>query len=94
MAIEMIESEPPYLNEEPLKAFFLTTANGTPTSKHPDRLSRGVKVFLSHCQTVAVENRATAEEILRCGILRCGGCELRALTDLLRFDRGGQGQRP
>ena len=91
MAIEMIESEPPYLNEEPLKALFLITTNGTPTLKHPDRLSRDLKVFLSQCLTVTVENRATADEILRCDFLRKGGCELRALTDLLRFNRGGGG---
>ncbi|KAL8874922.1 MAG: hypothetical protein Q9198_006652 [Flavoplaca austrocitrina] len=63
MAIEMTESEPSYLNEEPLKALFLITANGTPTLKHPDRLTRELKVFLSQCLTVAVENRATAEEV-------------------------------
>ncbi|KAL9627655.1 MAG: hypothetical protein Q9204_006419 [Flavoplaca sp. TL-2023a] len=91
MAIEMIESEPPYLNEEPLKALFLITTNGTPTLKHPDRLSRELKVFLSQCLTVTVENRATADEILKCDFLRKGGCELRALTDLLRFNRGGGG---
>ncbi|KAL8725093.1 MAG: hypothetical protein Q9166_007567 [cf. Caloplaca sp. 2 TL-2023] len=91
MAIEMIESEPPYLNEEPLKALFLITTNGTPTLKHPDRLSRELKVFLSLCLTVAVEKRATAEEILQCEFLKKGGCELRALTDLLKFNRGGGG---
>ncbi|KAL8957497.1 MAG: hypothetical protein Q9193_005248 [Seirophora villosa] len=91
MAIEMIESEPPYLNEEPLKALFLITTNGTPTLKNPDRLSRELKVFLSQCLTVTVENRATAEEILRCDFLRKMGCELRTLTDLLRFNRGAGG---
>ena len=40
MAIEMIESEPLYLSEEPLKTLFLITANGMPTLKHSDRLSR------------------------------------------------------
>ncbi|KAI4253048.1 MAG: hypothetical protein LQ352_003940 [Teloschistes flavicans] len=89
MAIEMIESEPPYLNEEPLKALFLITTNGTPTLKNPDRLSRELKVFLSQCLTVTVENRATAEEILRCEFLKRGGCTLQSLMDLLRFNRGG-----
>ncbi|KAL8706365.1 MAG: hypothetical protein Q9201_000573 [Fulgogasparrea decipioides] len=91
MAIEMIESEPPYLNEEPLKALFLITTNGTPTLKNPDRLSRELKVFLSQCLTVTVENRATAEEILRCDFLKKMGCSLQSLTDLLRFNRGGGG---
>ncbi|KAL8713715.1 MAG: hypothetical protein Q9220_002241 [cf. Caloplaca sp. 1 TL-2023] len=89
MAIEMIESEPPYLNEEPLKALFLITTNGTPTLKHPERLSRELKVFLSQCLTVTVDNRATADEILRCEFLRRGGSGVGGLVDLLRFNRGG-----
>ncbi|KAL8926685.1 MAG: hypothetical protein Q9208_002759 [Pyrenodesmia sp. 3 TL-2023] len=91
MAIEMIESEPPYLNEEPLKALFLITTNGTPTLKNPDRLSRELKVFLSQCLTVTVENRATADEILKCDFLKKMGCSLPSLTDLLRFNRAGGG---
>ncbi|KAI4141295.1 MAG: hypothetical protein L6R39_005416 [Caloplaca ligustica] len=91
MAIEMIESEPPYLNEEPLKALFLITTNGTPTLKNPDKLSRELKVFLSQCLTVTVENRATADEILRCEFLRKMGCGLGSLVDLLKFNRGGGG---
>ncbi len=88
MAIEMIESEPPYLNEEPLKALFLIATNGTPTLKNPDKLSRELKVFLSQCLTVAVENRATAQEILASDFLKKGGCPLASLCELLRFRQG------
>ena len=84
MAIEMIESEPPYLNEEPLKALFLIATNGTPTLKNPDKLSRELKVFLSQCLTVDVKNRATAQEILAGDFLK-RGCSLASLVDMLKF---------
>ena len=89
MAIEMIESEPPYLNEEPLKALFLIATNGTPTLKNPDKLSKELKVFLSQCLTVAVDNRATAQEILASDFLRKGGCSVNSLIDLLKFRKAG-----
>ncbi len=90
MAIEMIESEPPYLNEEPLKALFLIATNGTPTLKNPDKLSRELKVFLSQCLTVDVSMRATAKDILEGDFLRKGGCSLASLVDMLKFRKAGQ----
>ncbi len=64
MAIEMIEQEPPYLDEEPLKALYLIATNGTPTLKKPEALSRELKAFLSVCLCVDVKSRATAGELL------------------------------
>ncbi|KAG6806734.1 hypothetical protein H0H93_002525, partial [Arthromyces matolae] len=64
MAIEMIENEPPYLDEEPLKALYLIATNGTPTLKKPELLSRELKGFLAVCLCVDVSSRATANELL------------------------------
>ncbi|GAA5795743.1 hypothetical protein HPULCUR_001105 [Helicostylum pulchrum] len=64
MAIEMIENEPPYLDEEPLKALYLIATNGTPSLKNPDKLSRELKSYLAVCLCVDVKSRATASELL------------------------------
>src|SRR6266699_3147193 len=72
MAIEMIEQEPPYLDEEPLKALYLIATNGTPTLKKPEALSRELKSFLSVCLCVDVASRATANELLEVRFLCFG----------------------
>ncbi|KAH8993194.1 Pkinase-domain-containing protein [Lactarius akahatsu] len=84
MAIEMIEQEPPYLDEEPLKALYLIATNGTPTLKKPEALSRELKAFLSVCLCVDVKSRATAGELLEHEFLK-KTCALSGLAPLLRF---------
>ena len=69
MAIEMIENEPPYLDEEPLKALYLIATNGTPTLKNPEQLSQDLKHFLSVCLCVDVAFRATSTELLKVGFI-------------------------
>ncbi|KAJ5466720.1 Serine/threonine-protein kinase CLA4 [Penicillium diatomitis] len=86
MAIEMIESEPPYLNEEPLKALYLIATNGTPRLKKPEKLSRELKSFLSVCLCVDVRSRATADELLAHEFLSTG-CSLASLAELLRWKK-------
>ncbi|CRG88568.1 protein-serine/threonine kinase [Talaromyces islandicus] len=88
MAIEMIESEPPYLNEEPLKALYLIATNGTPRLKKPEKLSKELKSFLSVCLCVDVRSRATAEELLAHEFLKMG-CSRASLAELLRWKKNG-----
>ncbi|KAF8183881.1 kinase-like domain-containing protein [Mycena galopus ATCC 62051] len=81
---KMIENEPPYLDEEPLKALYLIATNGTPTLKKPETLSRELKGFLAVCLCVDVGSRATANELLDHDFLK-KACALAGLTPLLRF---------
>lgn len=89
MAIEMIENEPPYLDEEPLKALYLIATNGTPTLKKPNLLSVELKGFLAVCLCADVKSRATADELIQHKFLQ-KACPLSSLSPLLRFrNRGG-----
>ncbi|KAI9159392.1 Protein kinase [Blastocladiella emersonii ATCC 22665] len=83
MTIEMIEGEPPYLDEEPLKALYLIATNGTPTLKRPDRLSTVLKDFLARGLTVDVDARASSAELLDHPFLRLS-CPVADLIPLVQ----------
>jgi protein-serine/threonine kinase len=83
MAIEMVEGQPPYLDEEPLKALYLIATHGTPALKHPERLSSAFKDFLAICLSVEVKVRADAKEALQHPFLATSAA-LSELTPLVK----------
>ncbi|KAJ7281514.1 STE/STE20/PAKA protein kinase [Mycena rebaudengoi] len=64
MAIEMIEGEPPYLNQNPLKALYLIATNGTPTIANPESLSAVFSDYLAKTLEVDAEKRPNATQLL------------------------------
>lgn len=61
----MVEGEPPYLNQNPLKALYLIATNGTPQIANPASLSEVFRDYLKKTLEVDAEKRPSAAELLR-----------------------------
>ncbi|KAJ2875508.1 hypothetical protein GGH93_001527 [Coemansia aciculifera] len=86
MAIEMVEGEPPYLNENPLRALYLIATTGTPKIQNPETLSPIFRDFLGQALEVKAEKRPDATELLRHPFLQKAE-PLRSLAPLIRAAR-------
>lgn len=86
MAIEMIEGEPPYLNQNPLKALYLIATNGTPTIANPENLSTVFRDYLAKTLEVDAEKRPNATELLQHPFFKLSE-PLRTLAPLIKAAR-------
>lgn len=88
MAIEMLEGEPPYLNENPLRALYLIATNGTPNIKDWDKLSGVFRHYLQACLTVEAEKRPTADQLSRHEFFKYSA-KLSSLSGMIKSAREG-----
>lgn len=86
MAIEMIEGEPPYLNQNPLKALYLIATNGTPTIANPENLSPTFRDYLAKTLEVDAEKRPDATQLLQHAFFAIAE-PLRTLAPLIKAAR-------
>ncbi|OCF56442.1 STE/STE20/PAKA protein kinase [Kwoniella mangroviensis CBS 10435] len=88
LAIEMLEGEPPYLNENPVRALYLIATNGTPKVKDWDRLSSNFRDYLKCTLTVDAEIRPDADQLLKHEFFKhCA--PLTSLSSMIRAARKG-----
>jgi len=73
MVIEMVEGEPPYLNENPLRALYLIATNGPPSVRHIEQQTAEFKEFLESCLKIEPEERPTSDEALEYTFIRNSG---------------------
>jgi len=87
----MIEGEPPYLTESPLRALYLIATNGTPAIKDEHALSPVFKDFLYFALKVDPEKRASAHDLLRHDFMRMCA-DLSQLSPLVKAARVARAQ--
>ena len=83
MAQEMVEGEPPYMEESAIKALFLIASKGRSPFKDPDSLSPMFMDFVDKCTIMEPERRPTSEQMLQHPFLEeaCGDAELTQLVE-------------
>ncbi|KAG8950727.1 signal transducing kinase of the PAK [Tulasnella sp. 424] len=86
MAFEMVEGEPPYHSQNPLKALYLIATKGAPKIANPELLSPVFKEYLAQALEVDTEKRPDAAALLQHPFFKKAE-PLRTLSPLIKAAR-------
>lgn len=94
LVIEMVDGEPPYLTENPMRALYLIATTGTPHIAAADQLSPALSSFLHAALIADQDRRPDARALRRHPFLRLARKEdLRSLVPLIKAARHAKGAR-
>ena len=82
----MLEGQPPYLNQNPLKALFLVATNGTPTIANPENLTSTLRDYLAKTLEIDAVKRPDATQLLQHSFFAMAE-PLRSLAPLIKAAR-------
>jgi p21-activated kinase 1 len=83
---EMVEGEPPYLNQNPLKALYLVATSGTPTIANPENQTSTFRDYLAKTLEVDADKRPDATQLLQHSFFAMAE-PLRSLAPLIKAAR-------
>eukprot|EP01126_Amoeba_proteus_P064837 TRINITY_DN9122_c0_g1_i9.p1 TRINITY_DN9122_c0_g1~~TRINITY_DN9122_c0_g1_i9.p1 ORF type:complete len:750 (+),score=123.08 TRINITY_DN9122_c0_g1_i9:85-2250(+) len=63
--MELVEGEPPYMNETPLRALYLISTEGIPPLRNEEEWSQSLRNFLYSCLRLNVDTRPFPDELLQ-----------------------------
>jgi serine/threonine protein kinase len=84
MAIEMVEGEPPYMEESMLRALFLIASKGRPEFHRPDLMSEDLKDFIDQCTKYEAEDRPSTSMLLKHPYIQ-RACDVKEVIPLVKI---------
>lgn len=82
--IEMVDSEPPYIEETPLNALNLIVGKGVPEIKNVQRIGKSLKAFIDKCLCYDPKKRPTTMELLEHSFLTDSNYRMDILPFLIK----------
>lgn len=65
LTLEMVESEPPYMDFPPIRAYMMIVKNGRPDFRYANKMSNPLKEFIQICTERNSSARPACEELLK-----------------------------